>query len=407
MARRGVGRKVKITDLRSALLGRNLVVRVVTDADICGYGAVEEGKEYVRASFEMLAPFLIGQDPTQVERTMLRIRRLGAFKPWGKAVSAIEVALWDLAGKAAGLPVHRLLGGKVRERVRVYNTGWRVPSVDGLEPQHFAENMRRLREAREGFTMVKAGMALHGGSMVGHVPNFTYAEHRQGAPHATRGPLTEQAMHHMVACVAGMKEGLGDGVGLALDCGPGWTIPDAIRFARAVEPFQLLWLEDLLTGDYVPYVNAAQYREVTRSTSTPIHTGEQIYLRQNFVELLSTQAVRVIGPDPFDVGGIAELKWVAELADLHGVLIAPHGVLDGLIGLAALVQVCATLPDNFLAFEYPMGRPEWWYDIVTGLPDPIVTDGFITVGDSPGLGIEFDIDAASRHLREEDRQFFS
>jgi L-alanine-DL-glutamate epimerase-like enolase superfamily enzyme len=148
------------------------------------------------------------------------------------------------------------------------------------------------------------------------------------------------------------------------------------------------------------------YRELTRSTSTPIHTGEQIYLRQNFRELIEQHAVRVIGPDPADVGGLAELKWVAEYADLHGILMAPHGIFDGLIGLAALVQVCATLPQNFVAFEYPVARPDWWYEIVEGLPSPIVKGGLIEVWDGPGLGIEFNVEAARRYLREEDKGFF-
>ncbi len=177
-------------------------------------------------------------------------------------------------------------------------------------------------------------------------------------------------MAYTLDCVAAMKEVLGDKVGLALDCGPGWMLQDAIRFARAVEKHNLMWLEDMLTGDYVPYVNADVYRELTVSTSTPIHTGEQIYLRQNFKDLIERKAVRVVGPDPCDVGGIAELKWIAEYADLHGVMMAPHGTGNGVLGMAALVQVCAALPHNFIAFEYPGGDPAWWYDIVDGLPDP-------------------------------------
>jgi L-alanine-DL-glutamate epimerase-like enolase superfamily enzyme len=203
-----------------------------------------------------------------------------------------------------------------------------------------------------------------------------------------------------------MKGVLGDEVGLALDCGPGWMVPDAIRLARALEPLNVMWLEDMITGDYVPYVLADLYREVSRKTSTPIHTGEQIYLRQNFKELIERKAVSVVGPDPCDVGGIAELKWVAEYADLHGILVAPHGVGDGLIGLAALVQLAATLPENYVAFEYPVGEPDWWYDIVEGLPQPIVREGFIEVWDRPGMGVDLAADAARKYLPEGDEDFF-
>ena len=122
-------------------------------------------------------------------------------------------------------------------------------------------------------------------------------------------------------------------------------------------------------------------------------------------DLIEMHAVDVIGPDPCDVGGIAELKWIAEFADMHDILIAPHGIGDGLIGLAALVQVCATLPSNYIAFEYPVGNPEWWYDIVDGLPDPIVKDGFIEVWDRPGLGVELNEKAARKYLPEGDDFF--
>jgi L-alanine-DL-glutamate epimerase-like enolase superfamily enzyme len=398
---------MKITDLRCAVIGQNPVVRIVTDEGISGYGEVESAKPYVKPQVLYYKQAILGEDPTNVERVMLKIRRRGSFKPWGSAVSAIEMALWDVAGKAAGLPVYKLLGGKIRDRVRVYNGGVRFP-MNGYSPQDYAENMARMKEAREGFTIIKQGIGFHS-PMPARVPDFFY-----GDPHppqtsgfqGNRGLLTERGLKHVIACVEAMKEVLGDEVGLALDCGPGWTVPDAIRLAKALEPLNVMWLEDLITGDYTPYVNASVYREVTQSTSTPIHTGEQIYLRQNFKDLIEQHAVRIIGPDPADVGGLAELKWVAEYADLHGILMAPHGVLDGLIGLAALVQVSATLPENYIAFEYPVGRPEWWYDIVEGLPNPIVKNGFIEVWDRPGLGVDFNVAAARAHLSDEDRDFF-
>src|SRR5262249_22779010 len=219
----------------------------------------------------------------------------------------------------------KLLGGKVRDRVRVSNGGVRFPMA-GYSPSHYADDMARMKAAREGFTIVKQGIGYHSQMFAGN-PDLMLGDWQAAARYPNRGPLTERGLKHVVACVEAMKEVLGDEIGLALDCGPGWTVPDAIRLARAVEPLNVLWLEDLLTGDYTPYVQAELYREVTQSTTVPIHTGEQIYLRQNFTELIEKNAVRVIGPDPADVGGIAELKWVAEYADLHGIQMAPHGVL--------------------------------------------------------------------------------
>jgi L-alanine-DL-glutamate epimerase-like enolase superfamily enzyme len=395
---------MKITDLKCAIIGQNPVVRIKTDEGIDGFGQAESPKPYLKPHVLFYRNSILGQDPTDVERVMLKIRRLGSFKPWGSAVSAIEMALWDIAGKAAGLPVYKLLGGKVRDKVRVYNGGVRFP-MNGVSPENYAENMKKMKTAKEGFTIIKQGIGYHS-QMARRFPNFFYGELETAGRHPNRGLLTERGLKHVIACVEAMKTVLGDEIGLALDCGPGWMVPDAIRLAKALEPLNVMWLEDLITGDYTPYVLADLYRDVTQSTSTPIHTGEQIYLRQNFVDLIEKRAVSVIGPDPCDIGGIAELKWVAEYADLHGILMAPHGVADGLIGLAALVQISATLPQNYIAFEYPVGRPEWWYDIIQGLPNPIVEDGFITVWDTPGLGVGFNVDAAKRYLSEDDEDFF-
>ena len=267
-------------------------------------------------------------------------------------------------------------------------------------------HLRKMKAAAEGFTIIKSPIGFHS-PMPHQIPNFSYDEPRTGAPHANRGLLTEKGMKHIIACVEAMKSVLGDEIGLALDCGPGWMVPDAIRVARALEPLNIMWMEDLITGDYTPYALADVYREVTQATSTPIHTGEQIYLRQNFKELIEKHAIRVIGPDPEDIGGLAELKWVAEYADLHGIMMAPHGVFDGLIGLAALVQVCATLPQNYIAFEYPIAKPDWWYDIIHGLPNPIVKNGLIEVWDTPGLGVDFKVEQARQYLAAEDKDFFN
>lgn len=395
---------MKITDLKCTTIGRNPIVRITTDEGISGLGPIETYKPFLAPHVAFYKEMILGEDPTNVEHVMLKIRRWGAFKPWGSAVSAIEIALWDIAGKAAGLPIYKLLGGKIRDRVRVYNGAIRFPMAD-YSPESYAENTAKMKARPEGFTIVKQAIGFHS-QMPQQVPDFFYGELREAPRYPNRGLLTERGLRHVVDCVRAMKEVLGDEVGLALDCGPGWTVPDAIRLAQALEPYNLLWLEDLLTGDYTPFVQAELYREVTRSTSVPIHTGEQIYLRQNFKELIERQAVRVIGPDPCDIGGIAELKWVAEYADLYGILMAPHGTGNGLIGLAALVQVCATLPQNYIAFELPIGDPPWWYEIVEGLPNPLVKDGHIEVWDRPGLGVEINPEAARQYLPPGDKDFF-
>ncbi len=395
---------MKITDLKCAIIGDQPVVRITTDEGIDGYGQAEWPKPYLKPHVLFYRDLILGADPTDVERVMGRIRRMGAFKPWGAAVSAIEVALWDIAGKAANLPIYKLLGGKVRDKVRVYNGAVRF-QMGGYEPQHFAENMQRMMDAKEGFSIIKQGIAFHS-PMPSRVPNYFYGDAQPGGRHPNRGLLTPEGFKHTIACIEAMKEVTGDKVGLALDCGPGFTVPDALKLAKAVEDLDVMWLEDMITGDYTPYVMADLYREVTSQTSTPIHTGEQIYLRQNFRELIEKKAVNIIGPDPLDVGGIAELKWIAEYADLHGILMAPHGTADGLLGLAALVQVSATLPQNYIAFEYPVGRPDWWYDIVDGLPDPIVKESLIDVWDKPGLGITINAAKAKKYLVAGDEDFF-
>jgi L-alanine-DL-glutamate epimerase-like enolase superfamily enzyme len=395
---------MKITDLKCAVIGENPVIRITTDQGIDGYGQAENTKPYLKSHVLFYKEFLIGEDPTNVERVMMKIRRLGSFKPWGASVSAIEMALLDIAGKASSLPVYKLLGGKIRDQVRVYNGGVRWP-MQGYNPEDYAADAAKMKAAKEGFSFVKIPIGFHS-PMAVNVPGFFYGEVRSGARHPQRGPMTEKGIKHMIACVEAIKKVLGDEVGLALDCGPGWLLPDAIRMARALEPYNLLWMEDMLTGDYTPYTLAKSYRDLTTSTSTPIHTGEQLYLRQNFVELIENQAVRVVGPDPEDVGGLTELKWIAEYADLHGILMAPHGVFDGLIGLAGLVQVSAALPTNFIAFEYPVARPEWWYEIVEGLPDPIVKNSLIEVWDRPGLGVSLIPAKAKKYLAPGDEDFF-
>ncbi|MEM2904898.1 MAG: mandelate racemase/muconate lactonizing enzyme family protein [Candidatus Bathyarchaeia archaeon] len=393
---------MKIIDLKCTVIEGYPLVRVDTDEGISGLAQIEFPKSYLKPHVLFYKRFILGQDPTDVERVMLRIRRLGGFKPWGSSVSAIEMALWDIAGKALGAPVYKLLGGKVRDKVRVYNTGT-GPGPKGTRPEDYAESARQKLKLPEGFTIFKFGIGFHS-AMYAQVPRYFYGEVEEGPLYPNRGHLTESGLRHTVEVVEALKEVLGDKYGLALDCGPGFGIQSALQLAKAVEPLNVMWLEDLITGDYTPYTAVEAFRLVSSNTTTPIHTGEQIYLRQGFKDLVEKNAVDIIGPDPCDVGGIAELKWTAEFADLYGVLVAPHGVADGIIGAAALVQMAATLPKNYIAFEMPIIQPLWW-ELVEGLPNPLVKDGYIEVPDRPGMGVELNEKAVRKHLPEGDDFF--
>src|SRR5271169_1088108 len=196
---------IKITDLRCAIIGRNPVVRIVTDQGISGYGQAESAKPYLKPMVLFYKDYILGEDPTDVQRVLLKIRRLGAFKPWGSAVSAIEIALWDIAGQVAGAPVYKLLGGKIRDRVRIYNGGVR-PAMTGQGPQDYAENTQKMKESKEGFTLIKQAVGFHNPAMMRAIPNGWYDEPRTGPPHSDRGLLTERGLEEIIARVEAMKK---------------------------------------------------------------------------------------------------------------------------------------------------------------------------------------------------------
>jgi len=400
---------LKITDLKCAIIANSPVIRITTDEGITGWSQIETPKPYVKPQVLQLKDWIVGQDPRDVERVMRRIRVRGGFKPFGSAVSAIEHALWDIAGKAVNTPVYRLLGGKVRDQVRTYRTLYQAEVPGGAD--HTPEGYKRWAEYGKSlkgeFTLFKLPTAFHS-SMVRDFPDYFYGEVQHDAPfpYPHKGTMTKEGFDHLVACITAARETLGAGYNTAIDAGPGFMPLDALRLAKAVEHLHLMWIEDSVTGDYSPYVNPDVYKDVTHHTTTPIHTGEQIYLRQHYKQLIESHAVNVIGPDPCDIGGLAEIKWVAEHADLHGIAIAPHGTANGILGLAALIQVCATMPDNLIAFEYPARFEPFWYDITEGFDGMPVKGGLIDVPDRPGLGVNLIAKEAKKYLEEGDENFF-
>lgn len=388
---------MKIVDLKTTYIDRFLVLRIDTDEGIYGYGRA--GGE--RKVLENLKRYIIDQDPTDVERVMMRLRWRGGFKPWGNAISGIEVALWDIAGKTAGVPIHKLLGGKTRDKVRVYcdcGSGVRLDPEDptsAFTPEAYVEKARRRMRLPQGFKILKFDIGFHGRQLLS-VQGGSY-EALETYP--TRGHVTEIGLKSEIAIVTALKEVLGEKIGLALDCGPGQTVPDAIKLTKALEPFNVVWAEDLLTGDYSKHVDPKSYQLVTSSTSTPTLTGEEIYLRYGFKDLIDQHAVDIVSPDIGDVGGIAEAKWIAELADLYGVLVAPHS--GGLpISFMANVHAAAAMPRNYIAFEFHEADLPWWEDLVDGVKKPMIKEGFAEVPNTPGLGIELNEKVVRKHLPE-------
>ena len=424
---------MKIVDLKCVSIEQFPTIRIDTDEGISGFSQIEYFKnEYIVPNVLIYKSCILGMDPRDVERVMLRIRHLGGFKPWGAAISAIEMALWDLAGKAQGVPVHRLLGGKIRDKVRVYLTVGASPFNEiqplrkGNTPEDYAREAQQKKDLPEKFSIIKQSWnspdMIEAGYMYGEnettglrMPPFP--GYGQEFPEEFRGQigdansgggrgylnqqLTEKGLNHIVACVKAMKEVLGDDVGLALHATYGNSPQGLLSIAKALEPYNVMWLEDVLTGDYFPYTSVEEYRLVSDNTSTPIHTGEQIYLRQGCRDLIEKHAVDVLGIDPCDVGGIAETKWIAEYADLHGVTMAPHGVGNGIFGMAAMVHMAAAMPKNYIAFELPYVSSVW-RDLVklNGYPMNYVKDSYIEVPDTPGVGVELVEEAVRKHLPE-------
>jgi L-alanine-DL-glutamate epimerase-like enolase superfamily enzyme len=319
---------MKITDLRCIAIPslKGLLVRIDTDEGVYGIGQVGATRHaYVAPQILFYKQFIMGLDPRNVEDVMRRIRRLGAFKPWGSGVSAIEVALWDLAGKAMGQPVHRLLGGKIRDHVRPYMgalppfvSSEEVPSI-GNRPEDYHARALARRKHSHGMTIMKNVVGFHDdqwrardGMQYGVVYPIVEPTLLLGfSPWnlgQNAGMATPQGVAYAVKCAEAANDALGDNISIALDCGPGWKVPSAIEFTRAIAHLKPVWLEDLLTGDYTPYVGAHLYREVKLNSTVPIHTGEQIYLRQNFMELIESHAVDVLGPDPMDMGGYCRVE---------------------------------------------------------------------------------------------------
>jgi len=413
--------KLKITDMRIAHSDRSMLMRLDTNQGISGYGEIRYDASKTRGL--MLKSRIIGMNPCNVAEIFRKIKKQGGFGCAGGGVSAVEVACLDLAGKAWGVPVWQMLGGKMRNRVRLYCDTTSRPTGETMG-NHLKERIA------QGWTFCK--MDLRAGGMneeTGRAGStegmYTHPAPDPTASHPTRGGFADSRMPPEGGIPMGADNPYGEHLfsstfftDKALDwladyCATvrsiaGWEIPIAtdhyghfpietfIKFARRLDKYNLAWYEDV-----VPWFYPDQLRRLRDACTTPLCTGEDVYLAEGFRDLLEKQAISVIHPDLANLGGIMETKKAIDLATQYGVASCIHNN-NGPITLFASAHAAAA-GEEFLALEYHQADVPHFLDRVkrTGRPDdPIIDKGYITVPDGPGLGLEINMDVLKANLHE-------
>jgi galactonate dehydratase len=376
--------KLKITDVRTAYVfahGLQLHVRIYTDQGLIGQG---EGTDAVAGGAGIIRSwrrFLVGQDPLNVDAIYEKIRVGGIFAgaqggQYTAALSAVEIALWDLAGKALGLPIYQLLGGKFRDKIRVYCDS----QADRRDDPESAQKIQQVKDM--GFTAAKMDIDDNKDPNRFDAVNWT----------ASNGEID-----HMVDNVKFMRESLPKNVDLAVDMHGRYDGTTGKRVAKELEPFKLLWLEEP-----VPAENIDVMRDIRQSTSTPICCGENLYMRYGFRELLEKRAVDIIMPDIQKCGGLLEARKIADMAHTYYTPFAPHCVVSP-VGYMASCHVCAAVP-NFLVLEWHwIQRLPLWKSFVK--EGEIIERGYVTITDRPGIGVEMD-EAAARKAQAPNTPWF-
>jgi len=386
---------MKITDVQACVVGRSephsggsiwTFVRVYTDAGIVGTGECNSAGPFTsgfatKETVLKLKDHLVGQDPLRIgplcETMRRRSRYAGGTKPPTIfAITGIENALYDIAGKALNVPVHTLLGGSFRYEIRLYAD---CHAGETHSPAAYAE--KALEVLEEGYSALKFD--------VDHVS--------PGKKDAFNWTVSAQEMNHIISLVSGTREAIGYDIDLAIDCHGQFDMGSAITLARALEELRLMWLEEP-----IPAENVDALAQVRASTSTLICTGENQYTRYDFSELLRQEAVDVLMPDLAKAGGIMEGKRIAEMADTYYVPMAPHNVSSPL-GMMAACHVCACVP-NFSVLEFHGRDIPWWEDLCVG-DKPFIRHGRMVVSDAPGIGVALNDEVARSLLWNGDTYF--
>jgi L-alanine-DL-glutamate epimerase-like enolase superfamily enzyme len=369
---------MKITHIGSVLLKPTgwVLIKVKTDEGITGIGEAYHGAGVHQIAVdERLTKPLLGQDPRNVDklfRDMMGSMSASGFYQGAamSAISGIESALWDITGQAAGVPIWQLLGGKFRDKIRIYND---CHAGETETPEAYAGKAREV-EAR-GFTAIKFD--------IDPLPSRRDRYNRC---------ISNDDIAHYVDVVTAVRESLDANTDLAIDAHWFYAPVDILKIAHAFEDLDLLWLEDP-----IPPENIAAMEGVTKSTRTPICTGENFYTRFGFRDLIETQAADIISPDMAKAGGLLEGRRIADLADMYYIPIAPHNI-GSPVQTVANCHVMAAVP-NFLVLEFHHLDNAFWEGIIN--EGPLIQEGHIDVPNLPGLGVTLNEDLLKNNFREE------
>jgi L-alanine-DL-glutamate epimerase-like enolase superfamily enzyme len=396
--------ELKITDMRIATLRgvpfTSPIIRIDTNQGIVGWGEVRDGASAKYALF--LKSRLLGKNPCNVEQLFKIIKPFGGHGRAAGGVCGVEMALWDLAGKAYNVPAYQLLGGKYRDHIRIYGD---TPEVE--DPAAFAKKMKERLDTGLTFLKMDFGIELLAdtpGALVG-AKNWDvkrqWGNNESGKGNAnsysmtkhpfTRVQITDKGLEIIQEYVRKVREAVGYDVPLSADHFGHFDVNTAIRLGKALEPFQLAWLEDLVPWNYTD-----QWKQITDAISTPTLTGEDIYLKEEFIKLVDARAVDMIHPDLASSGGLLETKKIGDYAEEHGVPMAMHFAGSPICFMANIH--CAAATENFVALEHHGLDIPFWEDLVTGIEKPIFNKGFVKVPDKPGLGVELNEKVAKEHL---------
>jgi L-alanine-DL-glutamate epimerase-like enolase superfamily enzyme len=389
--------ELRVTDMRLAVVEGHCyypILRIDTNQGIYGLGEVRDGGHAENAL--QFKHMLIGQNPCNVDFIFKTIRHFGNWGREGGGVSGIEIALWDLVGKIYGVPCYQFFGGKHRDRVRLYGD---TPAPKHATPELYAKAVRSRMDM--GLTFIKFDVRADlfettPGGTVGQKTKYEYEMAKAWrAPSSGRGAkLSQRGIEAAVAIVKAVRAEVGNAVSLCIDhFGEGYmTADEAIRLGRALEPYDLAWIEDPL-----PFHDIAGHKLVADALHVPVAGGEDLYLWDGFREAIETRAFDVLHPDLLTSGGMLETKNIADYGERYGLPSALH-CASSPIGFMANVH-CAAAISSLVAVEHHGLDVLFWTDLVTGLAPDYMGDGYVKVPEAPGLGIDLNLEAIEAHLR--------